>query len=53
MSQGRSFLTRKVTRILQEDYVSRLQQRGLEDRYDLLSDREPEVLQMIAEARST
>jgi DNA-binding NarL/FixJ family response regulator len=53
MSQGRSFLTRKVTRILQEDYVSRLQQRGLQDRYDLLSDREPEVLQMIAEARST
>jgi len=52
VSQGRSFLTRKVARILQEDYVSRLQQRGLEDRYDLLSDREREVLQMIAEGRS-
>ena len=50
--QGRSFLTRKVARILQEDYVSRLQERGLEDRYDLLSDREREVLQMIAEGRS-
>jgi len=25
VSQGRSFLTRKVARILQEDYVSRLQ----------------------------
>jgi two-component system response regulator NreC len=52
VSQGRSFLTRKVARILQEDYVRRLQQRGLEDRYDLLSDREREVLQMIAEGRS-
>lgn len=51
-SQGRSFLTRKVARILQEDYISQLQQRGLEDRYDLLSDREREVLQMIAEGRS-
>jgi DNA-binding NarL/FixJ family response regulator len=50
--QGRSFLTRKVARVLQEDYVSALQQRGLEDRYDLLSDREREVLQMIAEGRS-
>ena len=52
VSQGRSFLTRKVARILQEDYISRLQQRGLEDSYDLLSDREREVLQMIAEGRS-
>ena len=52
VSQGRSFLTRKVARILQEDYITRLQQRGLEDRYDLLSDREREVLQLIAEGRS-
>jgi two-component system response regulator NreC len=52
VSQGRSFLTRKIARILQEDYVTRLQQRGLEDRYDLLSDREREILQMIAEGRS-
>ena len=50
--QGRSFLTRKVARILHEDYVSQLEQRGLEDRYDLLSDREREVLQLIAEGRS-
>jgi DNA-binding NarL/FixJ family response regulator len=50
--QGRSFLTRKVARMLQEDYVTRLQQRGLEDRYDLLSDREREILQLIAEGRS-
>jgi DNA-binding NarL/FixJ family response regulator len=52
VSQGRSFLTHKIARILQEDYISQLQQRGLEDRYDLLSDREREVLQIIAEGRS-
>ena len=52
VSQGRSFLTRKVARILQEDYIARLEQRGVEDRYDLLSDREREILQMIAEGRS-
>lgn len=52
VSQGRSFLTRKIAKILQEDYVTRLRQRGLEDRYDLLSDREREILQMIAEGRS-
>jgi two-component system, NarL family, response regulator NreC len=49
---GRSFLTRKVARILQEDHIRQLQKRGLEDRYDLLSDREREILQMIAEGRS-
>jgi DNA-binding NarL/FixJ family response regulator len=52
VAQGRSFLTSKVARIMQEDYVNRLQQRGLEDRYDLLSDREREVLQIIAEGRA-
>jgi DNA-binding NarL/FixJ family response regulator len=52
VSQGRSFLTRKIAKILQEDYISRLQQRGLEDRYDLLSNREREILQMIAEGRA-
>jgi DNA-binding NarL/FixJ family response regulator len=52
VAEGRSFLTRKISRILQEDYISRLQQRGLEDRFDLLSDREREVLQMVAEGRA-
>jgi len=51
-AQGRSFLTRKISRILQEDYIGALRQRGLEDRYDLLSDREREILQLIAEGRA-
>jgi two-component system response regulator NreC len=52
VAEGRSFLTRKVSRMLQEDYIIRLQQRGLEDRYGLLSDREREILQYIAEGRA-
>jgi len=52
VAEGRSFLTRKIARIMQEDYITRLQQRGLEDRYDLLSEREREILQMIAEGRA-
>jgi len=52
VSQGRSYLTRKVSAILQEDYVSELRRRGLEDSYALLTDREREILQLIAEGRT-
>src|SRR5215831_1617501 len=52
VAQGRSLLTRKVARILQEDYITRLERHRVEDRYELLSDREREVLQIIAEGRS-
>jgi len=51
-ARGQSFLTRKVSRILQEDYMQDLRSRGLEDRYDLLTDREREVLQLVAEGNS-
>ncbi|HEY1239203.1 MAG TPA: response regulator transcription factor [Bryobacteraceae bacterium] len=50
--QGRSFLTRKVSRMLQEDYIQQLETRGLDDPYDLLTDREREILQMVAEGKS-
>ena len=52
VAQGRSFLTKKVGRILQEGYVRQLERRGLDDSYDLLTDREREVLQLIAEGRT-
>lgn len=50
--QGRSFLTRKVSRIMQEDYIAQLESRGLEDSYELLTDREREILQLVAEGRT-
>jgi DNA-binding NarL/FixJ family response regulator len=52
VSQGRSYLTKKVSRILQEDYIRQLERRGLDDSYDLLTDREREILQLIAEGRT-
>jgi two-component system, NarL family, response regulator NreC len=52
VAEGRSFFTRKVSRILKEDYMLQLQQRGLGDTYDLLTDREREILQLIAEGRT-
>ena len=52
VAQGRSFLTRKVSRMLQEDYVRQMESRGVDDSYDLLTDREREVLHMVAEGKS-
>src|SRR6516165_1427173 len=52
VAQGRAFLTRKVRLMLQEDYVRHMESRGLEDSYDLLTDREREVLHMVAEGKS-
>ncbi len=52
VARGRSFLTRKIGRLLQEDYVRELESRGLEDSYDLLTDREREILQLVAEGRT-
>src|SRR5665213_124559 len=51
-AEGRSFLSRKVSRILQEDYVRQLESKGLEDSYDLLTDREREILQLLAEGKA-
>jgi two-component system, NarL family, response regulator NreC len=50
--QGRSYLTRKVSRIMQEDYVRQLERRNLDDSYELLTDREREILQLVAEGRT-
>jgi DNA-binding NarL/FixJ family response regulator len=49
---GKPFFSPAVTSVLVEDYVRRLQSRGLTDSFDLLTDREREVLQLLAEGRS-
>jgi DNA-binding NarL/FixJ family response regulator len=35
-----------------EDYLRQMQQRGVEDSYELLTSREREILQLLAEGRS-
>ena len=52
VSQGRSFLTRKIGRMMREDYIRQMEQRGFEDSYDLLTAREREILQLAAEGRA-
>ncbi len=49
---GKSFFSAVVSKMLLEDYVRNLQQRGIEDSYDLLTPREREVLQLAAEGKS-
>ena len=50
--EGKSFFSPAVSRLLLEDYIRQLQQKGAEDSYDLLTAREREILQMIAEGKS-
>ena len=49
---GKSYFSPAIAKTLVEDYVRYLRQRGLQDSYDLLTDREKEVLQLLAEGRS-
>ena len=49
---GKSYFSPAIAKTLVEDYVRYLRQRGLQDSYDLLTDREREVLQLLAEGRS-
>ncbi len=50
--RGKSYFSPAIAKTLLEDYVRFLRQRGLEDSYDLLTDREKEILQLLAEGRS-
>jgi two-component system, NarL family, response regulator NreC len=52
VAAGRPFFSPAVTAVLVEDYVRTLQKRGLDDSYHLLTDREKEVLHLLAEGRS-
>lgn len=49
---GRPFVSAAVSAVLVEDYVRHLQSRGLTDTFHLLTAREREVLQLLAEGRS-
>lgn len=50
--EGKSFFSPKVSRTLLEDYVRQLRRKGAVDSYDLLSPREREILQLIAEGKT-
>jgi DNA-binding NarL/FixJ family response regulator len=52
VAAGKPFFSPAVTAVLVEDYVRRMQSLGVTDSYHLLTDREKEVLQLLAEGRS-
>src|SRR6202453_2551134 len=51
-THGKTFFSPYISRMLVEDYVREIRCGGVEDSYELLTSREREVLQMIAEGRS-
>jgi two-component system, NarL family, response regulator NreC len=52
VAQGKVFFSPAIANTLLEDYMRQLQQRGLQDSYELLTDREKEILQLLAEGKS-
>jgi len=50
--QGKTFFSPEISKMLVEDYVREIRTRGMEDSYDLLTSREREILQLLAERKS-
>jgi DNA-binding NarL/FixJ family response regulator len=52
VASDKSFFSPSVATVVLDDYVRHLAEKGVADRYDSLSEREREVLQLVAEGRS-
>jgi RNA polymerase sigma factor (sigma-70 family) len=52
VARGKPFFSPAIAETLLEDYVRKLRDENLQDSYDLLTDREKEILQLIAEGKS-
>lgn len=53
VSQGKAFFSPAITNLLVEDYVREIRSRGVEDSYELLTARERELVQLLAEGKTT
>ena len=51
VARGRSFFSPGIARVMLDDYVRQLADKGVTDRYEALSEREREIFQLIAEAK--
>jgi len=49
---GRPYFTPSIAKALLEDYIRLMRERRVQDSYELLTDREREVLQLLAEGKS-
>ena len=52
VSEGKAFFSPEISKVLVEDYVREIRRRGVEDSYELLTPREREILQLLAEGKS-
>lgn len=52
VSEGKTFFSSEISKMLVEDYVREIRTRGVEDSYDLLTAREREILHLLAEGKS-
>jgi two-component system response regulator NreC len=51
-ARGKSFFSPAIARVMLDDYVRQLADKGVTDRYESLSEREREIFQLIAEAKT-
>jgi len=52
VAAGKSFFSPAVAKVMLDDYVRHLADKGIADRFDALSEREREVFQLVAEGHS-
>jgi DNA-binding NarL/FixJ family response regulator len=52
VTEGKSFFSPAISKMMMEDYMRELRERQIEDTYELLTTREREVLQLLAEGKS-
>jgi two-component system, NarL family, response regulator NreC len=52
VSEGKAYFSPEISKMLVDDYMRQMQQRGVEDSYELLTGREREILQLLAEGKS-
>lgn len=52
VTQGKTFFSAEISKMLVEDYIREIRTRGIEDSYELLTSREKEILQLLAEGKS-
>jgi two-component system response regulator NreC len=52
VASGKSFFSPAVAKVMLDDYVRHLTEKGIADRFDSLSEREREIFQLVAEGHS-
>ncbi len=52
VAKGTSFFSPSIARVMLDDYVQKLAEKGVTDRYESLSEREREIFQLIAEGKA-